>query len=561
MSLAVIGCSTESDDSGNPAPAPTLTVRLSASQIQWVDGSAPAPTITAVLTDSNGVETDVTGMATFDVSPAELASVDAATIVASGQAAGAGTLTARLDDLTATASFEVYLTKTVAGTAAPTAPGLFVAATADPSQALTIAYPPAGALMPPNLGALDVHWRDPAGKDVYEVVLSGGYVTIATYVTTLGAATYTTLASEHFELLSSGASGVALNVRVRGLSSAAPATYIEGTQALRIAAQEVRGGVYYWNATRGAVMRFDMTAPATAPERFYPPEGQSGCVGCHAVSRDGKVVAFRREGANLNYGNAVKVEGLTTMLGDTAQQWNFSAIHPNDQDLFTTSESGLYRTDLATGQTSPLFTSTRISHPDVAVAGNAIVATQVLGGNEVWTTASRLVVFDYDATAKTVGTPRTLVQPTGNAYAYYPSFSADDQWVLFNQATGGSTYDNPNAELWVTKADGSGAPIRLTQAELAGTYNSWPKWTPFVTYEPTANGGTETVMWFTMASRRAFGVRSNGGGAPQLWLAPFYPDRAAAGQPASAPAVRLPFQTLGDGNHIAQWTEEIVTIQ
>jgi hypothetical protein len=38
-----------------------------------------------------------------------------------------------------------------------------------------------------------------------------------------------------------------------------------------------------------------------------------------------------------------------------------------------------------------------------------------------------------------------------------------------------------------------------------------------------------------VASRRSFGVRSVGAQEPQLWLAPFYPERALAGQPADAP--------------------------
>jgi hypothetical protein len=70
------------------------------------------------------------------------------------------------------------------------------------------------------------------------------------------------------------------------------------------------------------------------------------------------------------------------------------------------------------------------------------------------------------------------------------------------------------------------------------------------------------VVWFTVASRRPFGVRSDGvAQKPQLWLAPFFPERALAGLPASGPAIRLPFQVLTEGNHIAQWTQQIVTLE
>jgi hypothetical protein len=208
-----------------------------------------------------------------------------------------------------------------------------------------------------------------------------------------------------------------------------------------------------------------------------------------------------------------------------------------------------------------LYTASRISHPDVAASGDQIVATQVTGGSEVWTSAGQIVVFDYDKVGKTVATPRVLSAPPTGKYQFYPSFSPDNDWVIYNQASGGTSYNNANAEIWVTKADGSlAAPIRLSTAEVAGSFDSWPKWTPFITSEPTTTG-SEPVIWFTVASQRPFGVRSSGTQKPQLWLAPFYPDRAAAGQDATGPAIRLPFQALAEGNHIAQWTEAIVVLQ
>ncbi len=563
LCVLVLGCHRPGDGDDTTADAgagASLRVSLSAQRIDWADGVQASPTVTVTLIAADGTESDVTADGKFAIVPAGIGDVTNAQLVASGQMGGAGVLTGAYDGLVDTETFEVFMTQTVTGTADPSAPGLFAGATLDTAQALTIAYPPAGAMVPPNLGEMDVHWRDPAGKDVYEVTLSGGFVTIKTYVATLGAATWHTLAANHWALLSSGARGVDLTVRVRGLDVATPATFIEGSETLRIAAEEVKGGVYYWNTSKAAIMRFDMTAQATPPEQFYPVVGQTGCVGCHTVSRDGSVVAYRREGGNLNYGNSLKVQGLQKQLVENTQQWNFATIHPDNSEMFTTTQTGLYRTDLATAATTPLYTGGRVAHPDVDATGTAIVATALSAGSEVWTSASTLVVFDYDKVAKTVAAPRPLVAVTAPAFPYYPSFSPDSTWVIYNQATGGTSYDNPNAQMWVTKADGTLAPIRMSAAEVAGAYDSWPKWTPFVTAEPTATAN-EKVLWFTVASRRPFGVRSVGAQKPQLWLAPFYPERALAGQPATGPAVRLPFQALAEGNHIAQWTEAIVVIQ
>lgn len=565
LGVALVGCATHHGDDGGMMGSGSdsfhLEVVIDTPTLHWTDGVADVSNVHAIrVDDTDGTQTDVTDQAAFAVSPGELGAVAAAALTPSGQMAGPGSLMATVDTLSAAGNFTVLVTDTVPGTADPTTATLFANATLDPATSITVAYPPAAALIPPNIGQMDVHWRD-ATKDVYEVQLSGGFVTLKTYVTTLGAATWTTLTDDRWQQLSQGASGLDLEVRVRGLKTTSPATYIEGKETVRIAAETVKGGVYYWNTTKAAIMRFDMSTPTVPAEQFYPQVGQSGCVGCHAVSRDGTVVAYRQEGSNLNYGNALTVSSLTRALPANSQEWNFSAVHPNNTDLFTTTETGLYRTDLATQMTTPVFTATRISHPDIAATGDAIVATQVTGGSEVWTSAGQIVVFDYDQVAKTVGAPRTLSAPPAGKYQYYPSFSPDNDWVIYNQASGGTSYNNPNAEIWVTKTDGSLAtPIRLTTAEVAGSYDSWPKWTPFITHEPTSSGN-EPVIWFTVASQRPFGVRSSGTQKPQLWLAPFYPDRAAAGQDATGPAIRLPFQALAEGNHIAQWTEAIVVLQ
>jgi hypothetical protein len=41
-------------------------------------------------------------------------------------------------------------------------------------------------------------------------------------------------------------------------------------------------------------------------------------------------------------------------------------------------------------------------------------------------------------------------------------------------------------------------------------------------------------------------------------MAPFFPDKALAGQDPTGPAFRMPFQLLESGNHIAQWTQAVV---
>ncbi|HEY4058711.1 MAG TPA: hypothetical protein VGM39_18990, partial [Kofleriaceae bacterium] len=344
---------------------------------------------------------------------------------------------------------------------------------------------------------------------------------------------------------------------------------------VRIGANAIKGGVYWWNTTDGSnafIYRYDMENQAVPPEQFFPQPNQAGtCVGCHAVSRDGTVVSYRQDGGTLNYGNAVMVNGLAKRLTMNTQQWSYTTIHPNDTDLVSSRNNGLWLTDMTGTAAATQLSTMHVTHPDFSVDGKKLVAATVAGGDDVYASVpsggtNQLVVFDYDATAKTLGaTPTPILTTAANTYAYYPGYSPDDKWVLYNLAQGGNTYNNLNSQLWVVSAAG-GAPVRLTEAEgPAGQGNSWPKWTPFTSQEASPSGANETVIWFTVASYRAFGVRTTNGDRqlkPQLWLAPFYPDRVGntMGLPVTGPAVRLPFQNLDQGNHIAQWTQKIVNI-
>ena len=157
-------------------------------------------------------------------------------------------------------------------------------------------------------------------------------------------------------------------------------------------------------------------------------------------------------------------------------------------------------------------------------------------------------------------TPTTLV-PFAGQNNYYPSFSPTGQWVVFNRSpSNAESFSNaapdpdagtvPDGELWAVAAAG-GTPVRLSAASNPGAC-SWPKWAPVL---HDYYGGK--IMWLTVSSARAYGLRLAAGEQTQLWMMGFDPARAAAGQDPSFPAFWLPFQDMGSGNHIAQWSETV----
>src|SRR5262249_31778568 len=144
-------------------------------------------------------------------------------------------------------------------------------------------------------------------------------------------------------------------------------------------------------------------------------------------------------------------------------------------------------------------------------------------------------IFVVDYTGGNWSAPRVLVQSQGENN-YYPSFSPDGQWVLFNRAPSANSYNNPNAEIWVVKADGSAAPYKLVAAHDGATLtDSWPRWSPFVqTYGAADQRGP--LMWITVSSKRAYGIEMPANTRPQVWMFGFAPARMAAGMDASFPA-------------------------
>ena len=67
--------------------------------------------------------------------------------------------------------------------------------------------------------------------------------------------------------------------------------------------------------------------------------------------------------------------------------------------------------------------------------------------------------------------------------------------------------------------------------------------------------------WITVSSTRDFGVRLVNDHRPQIWMSPFFPERAAQQQDPSSKSFRLPFQNIDSNNPIAQWTEQVVAVQ
>jgi hypothetical protein len=204
------------------------------------------------------------------------------------------------------------------------------------------------------------------------------------------------------------------------------------------------------------------------------------------------------------------------------------------------------------------------THPDLSADMTKLVYVRATPGADWSFTNGTIYTRTFDPNTLAFGAETPLV--TGGGHNFYPSFSPDGKWVLFNRAPTGDAYNNVDSSLWIVKADGSGQPIQLSafNAAAGGITNSWGRWAPF---QQTVGANNEQIFWVTVSSKRDFGVRrintglAEGSKTPQIWMSPFFVSKAEAGQDPTTPAFRLPFQNLASNNHIAQWTERIVDVQ
>jgi hypothetical protein len=270
-------------------------------------------------------------------------------------------------------------------------------------------------------------------------------------------------------------------------------------------------------------------------------------------------MAITYDGGN---GAATLLDVGTQNVQTSTRGWNFGTFTP-DGSQFLAVQNGVLTVLDSSNQAvlATMTASSQVSHPDLSADGTKLVYAQKGDTASDWAfTGGRIFTRTYDQATQTFGPEQLLVSDSASNL-FYPSFSPDGKWVLFNRApTASSTYNNADASLWVIDATTPGASaIQLANANAAGGLtNSWGRWAPF---QQTVGANNEPIYWVTVSSTRDFGVRLVGVHRPQIWMTPFMPAHAEQAQDPSAAAFRLPFQNIDSNNHIAQWTEQIVAPQ
>ncbi len=407
-------------------------------------------------------------------------------------------------------------------------------------------------------------WADASTNDLWELSASCDNFLLKTYLTTPAYVMIGTDATSFAE----SCRGKSAQVKVRGLKQGATSGVgASDPVSFAFAEQDVQGGIYYWSnvcsqvqTSDSAIYRFDFGAPKEAAAYYGPylsGSNNSGtCVGCHSVSRDGKSLTVRLDGGNSNTLRVLDAVTLATRFTKSLSS-AYTVFSPDGNTFINDNNGVLTLYDAATGSTvgpnSGKLPLTNAAQPDWSSDSSKVVAVLMGGGNDVWATNGSIAVVPYNGTTSGFGSPTTIVTSTGTVDNYYPCFTPDGGYIIYNVAASGSSYNNLDARLMLVPVAG-GTPIALTKSQPAtNKRHSWPRVSPFLKSEKG-----DSLVWFTFSSTVAPVTGNLATDKPsQIYMAAIR--LPSGGTPVQYASFHLPYQVLTRCNHIAQWTQVIVT--
>jgi hypothetical protein len=370
----------------------------------------------------------------------------------------------------------------------------------------------------------------------------------------------------------------------------------------------IPGGLYYWSAhppnappgspDEGTTYRLALGARTAAPFIRPGKENPDQCEGCHAVSRDGNVIAFTATDSLVGPQSGSFIVKTTTDPTD-----NLFTPGTNDSAMIALNNDGslaivgmdnttvdppqhgaLYLRSLAAGvppglgaQIDPALLGDEKQgyFPDLSPDGRHLVVTLSAYPDSPWAVRTgSIATLDFDPATGTFSPATVRVKGTDTEFNYYPSWSPDNNWIVFVSAPRGAdpsscydasgatcvensstacvcppnSYDQPNSRLHLFHfPDGPVYDLdRATQG--IGLTSTLPKFAP----QP-ANDDHE--LFITFNSKMPYGIEVPENSPAQLWLSVLDFNRLP-NDPSSAP-VWLPFQNFGQKNHLAYWTEQV----
>lgn len=519
------------------------------------------------------VDGDVTASAKWKLSDTAIGTIDKGLLMVRGGAPGASMykVEAQYKDATASADLVFLQDLEIIDPSAPTdAKGAFGGAlTGTPP---TVVYPLNGAMLPPNLIPMKLQWRRDIAQQIFRIRLSSASYKADLYVgSSLCSADQCTYNFDDatWRKIGKSLAGQAATIGILGVASKGNPVGSSALATVSFSPEEISGGVYYFSTSTKGIKRAPIGAKRAID--FVVNGAETGCAGCHAVSRDGKQVA-------IEFGSGATRVGSTVVSGNRASlrnfsltptiAWNFAWFNPAGDKLIANWNGGLTVRDASNGA---VLSTVAASKYGTGYSGGAMPEWSPDGK---WIAFVRLrsiptydfelsdegdiVIMPYNGGSFGQAVPLVLSMPKNEVH-FWPTWSPDSKWLIFtSQTCDGSTcaqYNAVKTRLRMVRAvndDGTAAtsptPIELLQGtHEKGKNNNWPKFAPFY------QAGRYGFVVYSAKYKLGFDV----GTTTQLYMFGVDMDKAKAGTDPSFKPVYLPFQENGTDNHSAIWTTDV----
>ncbi len=567
-------------DAGVADAAAALTISPGTSKLFMASAAA---TQKFVATDGSGK--DVTDQVSWSISDAALGSISSGGLYTTAYPMAYGgslkvTATLNGDSATATVSIVVVRPDVLDPSAASDSPQSF-SGPATTGAMLGIVYPFDGTMLARNIDQMTLQWQADTALKVFRIHAVTSTVEASFYVGAAlcpsGQCSYT-FRSGDWQNLTTSSAGAVVALTVEATAKAGDKVASAGA-TLYSSPEDVKGGLYYFSTTLKGIRRLPFGAKTAT---IFSTGDTIGCVGCHAVSRDGKKVAVEFGGGDAYVGILDGSNGSKYLMPIDKTQtntWNFSSYSPDGSKLIAVSKGTLSVRDGTTGaliqKVDPAWWGGfKATTPEWSPDGKSIAFVSVSSGQFVFDQeiidAGDIMVMPYNNGSFGAAT-KLVVGAVGKDSNFYPSWSPDSKWIVFASASppcnspeitgvsGCVSYDQKAARLRLVSADG-GSAIELSQATHA-LYKTvtWPKFAPFIQRLGSSEQSSGDLMFLTFSSKFAYGWVVADEARPQLWMSAIDTSKlnSGSGMDPSYPPFWLPFQDPNEHNHQAIWTTEV----